>query len=90
MGHSSGPNSIVAYCMGIADVDPIELNLYFERFLSPERTSPPDFDIDFSHTVRYDLPRSRFERSELHTILFLLLYGVAKNLRFSSTKNCSQ
>jgi DNA-directed DNA polymerase III PolC len=48
----SGANSIVAYCMGISNVDPIDLDLYFERFLNPERTSPPDFDIDFSHTDR--------------------------------------
>ncbi len=52
VGRGSGANSIVAYCMGITDVDPIELNLYFERFLNPERTSPPDFDIDFSHHDR--------------------------------------
>ncbi|MEO7982598.1 MAG: DNA polymerase III subunit alpha [Bacteroidota bacterium] len=52
VGRGSGANSIVAYCMGITDVDPIELNLYFERFLNPERKSPPDFDIDFSHHDR--------------------------------------
>src|SRR6202008_2849353 len=48
VGRGSGANSIVAYCLGITDVDPIELDLYFERFLNTERTSPPDFDIDFS------------------------------------------
>lgn len=48
VGRGSGANSTVAYCMGITDVDPIELDLYFERFLNPHRTSPPDFDIDFS------------------------------------------
>ncbi len=48
VGRGSGANSIVAYCLGITDVDPIELDLYFERFLNAERTSPPDFDIDFS------------------------------------------
>src|SRR4051794_13939557 len=52
VGRGSGANSIVAYCLGITDLDPIELNLYFERFLNPERTSPPDFDIDFSHRDR--------------------------------------
>jgi DNA polymerase-3 subunit alpha len=55
VGRGSGANSIVAYCLGITDVDPIELNLYFERFLNPERTSPPDFDIDFSYTDRDDI-----------------------------------
>ena len=48
VGRGSGANSVVAYCLGITNVDPIELDLYFERFLNAERTSPPDFDIDFS------------------------------------------
>ena len=48
VGRGSGANSIVAYCLGITDVDPIELNLYFERFINPKRSNPPDFDIDFS------------------------------------------
>jgi DNA-directed DNA polymerase III PolC len=48
VGRGSGANSLVAYCLGITNVDPIELDLYFERFLNEERTSPPDFDIDFS------------------------------------------
>ncbi|WP_245576476.1 DNA polymerase III subunit alpha [Flexithrix dorotheae] len=48
VGRGSGANSIVAYCMKITDVDPMDLGLYFERFINPERTSPPDFDIDFS------------------------------------------
>lgn len=48
VGRGSGANSIVAYCLEITNVDPIELNLFFERFLNPERKSPPDFDVDFS------------------------------------------
>lgn len=48
VGRGSGANSVVAYCLGITNVDPIELDLYFERFLNEERSSPPDFDIDFS------------------------------------------
>jgi len=48
VGRGSGANSTVAYCLGITNVDPIELDLYFERFLNEERTTPPDFDIDFS------------------------------------------
>src|SRR5690606_7660898 len=48
VGRGSGANSMIAYCLGITNVDPIELDLYFERFLNPERSSPPDFDIDFS------------------------------------------
>jgi DNA polymerase-3 subunit alpha len=48
VGRGSGANSTVAFCLGITNVDPIELDLYFERFLNEERVSPPDFDIDFS------------------------------------------
>lgn len=62
VGRGSGANSIVAYCLGITDVDPIELNLYFERFLNPERTSPPDFDIDFSYTDRDEIMDYIFKR----------------------------
>ena len=47
-GRGSGANSVVAYCLNITDVDPIEHDLYFERFLNPKRKSPPDFDIDYS------------------------------------------
>ena len=46
-GRGSGPGSLVAYCIGITDIDPIEHDLIFERFLNPERISMPDFDIDF-------------------------------------------
>ncbi len=62
VGRGSGANSIVAYCLEITDVDPIELNLYFERFLNPERTSPPDFDIDFSWTDRDEVMDYIFKR----------------------------
>lgn len=48
VGRGSGANSMVAYCLRITDVDPIELDLYFERFINPFRSSPPDFDLDFS------------------------------------------
>lgn len=62
VGRGSGANSIVAYLLGITDVDPIELDLYFERFMNLYRTSPPDFDIDFSWRDRADVTRYIFER----------------------------
>jgi len=55
VGRGSGANSVVAYCLKITDVDPIELELYFERFLNPHRSSPPDFDIDFSYRERDEI-----------------------------------
>jgi DNA polymerase-3 subunit alpha len=48
VGRGSGANSIVAYLLQITDVDPVRLDLYFERFINPYRENPPDFDIDFS------------------------------------------
>ncbi|MBL7706843.1 MAG: DNA polymerase III subunit alpha [Taibaiella sp.] len=62
VGRGSGANSAVAYCLGITDVDPIELNLPFERFLNPKRQSPPDFDIDFSWNERDDIYDYIFNR----------------------------
>jgi error-prone DNA polymerase len=62
VGRGSGANSVVAYCLKITDVDPIELNLYFERFINPKRTSPPDFDIDFSWKDRDDVQDYIFKR----------------------------
>lgn len=62
VGRGSGANSIVAYCLGITDVDPISLNLYFERFLNPKRKTPPDFDIDFSWNNRDDIYDYIFHR----------------------------
>src|SRR5690606_21917561 len=62
VGRGSGANSIVAYLTGITDVDPIELDLYFERFINLYRSSPPDFDIDFSWKDRDDVTRYIFER----------------------------
>ncbi|MBN1523928.1 MAG: DNA polymerase III subunit alpha [Spirochaetales bacterium] len=46
-GRGSGAGSLVAYCLGITDIDPLKYGLLFERFLNPERISMPDFDIDF-------------------------------------------
>jgi len=51
-GRGSGAGSLVAYSLGITDVDPMQYNLIFERFLNPERVSMPDFDIDFCQENR--------------------------------------
>ncbi len=64
VGRGSGANSIVAYCLGITDVCPIELNLYFERFLNPKRKVPPDFDVDFSWKDRDEMYKYLFGRYE--------------------------
>lgn len=68
VGRGSGANSIVAYLLKITDVDPIELDLYFERFINLYRTSPPDFDLDFSWRDRDDVTKYIFKRFP-HTAL---------------------
>lgn len=51
-GRGSAAGSLVAYCLGITDIDPLQYNLLFERFLNPERVSMPDIDIDFESNRR--------------------------------------
>ncbi|WP_240910104.1 DNA polymerase III subunit alpha [Desulfopila sp. IMCC35008] len=51
-GRGSGAASLVAYCLGVTNVCPLKYNLYFERFLNPGRTDPPDIDIDFAWDER--------------------------------------
>ncbi len=79
VGRGSGANSIVAYCMGITDVDPIELNLYFERFLNPHRTSPPDFDIDFSWKDRDEVIDYVFKRYGHRQTSLMATYNTFKD-----------
>lgn len=62
VGRGSGANSMVAYLLQITNVDPIELDLYFERFINPYRSNPPDFDIDFSWTDRDDITDYIFKK----------------------------
>ena len=70
VGRGSGANSMVAFLLRITDVDPIELDLYFERFINPYRTNPPDFDIDFSWTDREDITNYIFNtHGHEHTAL---------------------
>ena len=54
-GRGSGAGSILAYAIGITDIDPIKYNLIFERFLNPERVSMPDFDVDFCYERRQEV-----------------------------------
>lgn len=74
VGRGSGANSIVAYCLQITDVNPIELDLYFERFLNPYRTSPPDFDIDFSWKDRDEVIDYIFKRYGKEQVALLGMY----------------
>ncbi|SEW01662.1 DNA polymerase III, alpha subunit [Chryseobacterium wanjuense] len=62
VGRGSGANSIVSYCLGITDICPLELDLYFERFLNLNRMTPPDFDIDWSWQNRDTILEYIFKR----------------------------
>ncbi|MBU7571478.1 MAG: DNA polymerase III subunit alpha, partial [Flavobacterium sp.] len=70
IGRGSGANSIIAYCLGITDICPIELDLYFERFLNVNRKSPPDFDIDWSWKERDIILEYIFNRYGVEHVAF--------------------
>lgn len=70
VGRGSGANSIVAYCLGITDICPLELDLYFERFLNQNRKSPPDFDIDWSWQERDIILEYIFDRYGKNHVAF--------------------
>ena len=61
-GRGSAANSAVCYCLGITAVNPTEIDLLFERFISPERREPPDIDIDFEHERREEVIQYIYER----------------------------
>ena len=62
IGRGSAANSLVSYCLGFTEIDPILHNLYFERFLNRGRTSPPDVDLDFSWKERDSIIKYIFEK----------------------------
>lgn len=75
VGRGSGANSMVAYCLRITDVDPIDLDLYFERFINPHRSSPPDFDLDFSWQDRDKVTAYILEKYKAHGAALLATYS---------------
>ncbi len=72
-GRGSGAGSLVAYCLDITDLDPIEFDLIFERFLNPDRISMPDFDIDFCEEKRdkvFEYLKKKYGKGVAHIITF--------------------
>ncbi len=72
-GRGSGAGSLVAYSLDITDLDPIEFDLIFERFLNPDRISMPDFDIDFCEEQRdrvFEYLKSKYKGGVAHIITF--------------------
>ncbi len=65
-GRGSAANSVVCYCLGITAVNPIEVNLLFERFISSARLEPPDIDVDFEHERREEVIQWIYQRYGRH------------------------
>ncbi len=77
-GRGSAAGSIVAYAMGITDLDPIDHGLIFERFLNPERVSLPDVDIDFDERRRAEVIRYVTEKYGADKVAMIGTYGTIK------------
>ncbi len=74
-GRGSGAGSLVAYALTITDLDPIRFGLFFERFLNPERTSMPDFDIDFCQSRRVEVIDYVRERYGADRVAQIITFG---------------
>jgi DNA polymerase III subunit alpha len=77
-GRGSAAGSMVAYALGITELDPIEHKLLFERFLNPERISMPDIDLDFDERRRGDMIRYATERYGEERVAQIITYGTIK------------
>lgn len=77
-GRGSATGSMVAYVLGITDLDPLEHSLLFERFLNPERVSMPDIDLDFDERKRGDMIRYVTERYGEDRVAQILTFGTIK------------
>ena len=80
-GRGSGAGSIVAYLIGITNIDPIKYGLFFERFLNPERVSAPDFDVDFEDSRRHEVFEYVKEKYGEKRVVKIVTFGTmaAKN-----------
>ena len=77
-GRGSAAGSIVAYALGITELDPIKHGLLFERFLNPERISMPDIDLDFDERRRGDMIRYATEKYGEERVAQIITYGTIK------------
>lgn len=74
-GRGSAAGSVVAYCLGITDIDPIQYDLLFERFLNPDRISMPDIDIDFDDDGRGEVLKWVTEKYGQQRVAHIITYG---------------
>ncbi len=77
-GRGSAAGSVVAYCIGIINIDPMKYDLLFERFLNPERVSPPDIDIDFDDVGRQTVIDYVVEEYGRQNVSQIVTYGTMK------------
>lgn len=77
-GRGSGAGSLVAWCLKITEVDPLEYGLFFERFLNPERVSMPDFDIDFCQENRWKTIEYVMNKYGKESVSRIITYGKMK------------
>ncbi|WP_062203151.1 DNA polymerase III subunit alpha [Demequina salsinemoris] len=77
-GRGSGAGSMAAYAMKITDIDPLVHQLYFERFLNPERESKPDFDVDFDERRRAEVIRYVSDKYGEDRVSMIVTYGTIK------------
>src|SRR4030095_1063540 len=83
-GRGSAAGSMVAYAMGITDIDPLKFKLLFERFLNPERVSPPDIDVDFCQNRRGEVieyVRKKYGESAVSMIITFGTLGAKSVVR---------
>jgi hypothetical protein len=74
-GRGSAAGSVVAYCIGITNIDPIKYNLLFERFLNPERKSMPDIDTDFDDEGRQKVIDYVVQKYGKNQVALIITYG---------------
>ena len=74
-GRGSAAGSLVSYCLGITDIDPIEYNLLFERFLNPERITMPDIDMDFPDNKRDEVINYVQQKYGSHHMISIVTFG---------------
>ena len=77
-GRGSAAGSLVAYCLRITDVDPLHFDLYFERFLNPERVTLPDIDIDFCERRRGEVITYVTEKYGRENVAQIITFGTMK------------
>ena len=85
-GRGSAANSVVCYCLGLTSVDPREIGLLFERFISAERGEPPDIDIDFEHERREEVIQHIYEKyDERHAAMICTVIRYRSRLAIRET-----